>query len=270
MILYIGEICRYLLAQPVRSSEAHHQVRVALGNGLRPSLWEEFVRRFRIQRVGEFYGATECNCSLINIDGKVRVASDDFKGEWSIFQSVSCLTYMSFVSRWGRAASTVASCPAFTPSDWSGCRGRPESCWGIQRDFVYPVSLVRTHTHTHTVTTGYSLSKMVVFLIEYSVASIKVVLFGGARGRGIGRMRVMVKWGDWLSSCRGISRVVVLLEHLTIRRSRLWVRKDFLKEMRRSVSAWSVLEPQFVLDMGKNEAHLQYKWLGDWLGLVRH
>ncbi|XP_041789003.1 long-chain fatty acid transport protein 1-like [Chelmon rostratus] len=71
VILYIGEICRYLLAQPVCSSEAHHQVRVAVGNGLRPSVWEEFVRRFRIRRVGEFYGATECNCSLINIDGKV-------------------------------------------------------------------------------------------------------------------------------------------------------------------------------------------------------
>ncbi|XP_073323630.1 long-chain fatty acid transport protein 1-like [Pagrus major] len=71
VILYIGEVCRYLLAQPVRSSEAHHQVRVALGNGLRSSVWEEFVRRFRIRRVGEFYGATECNCSLINIDGKV-------------------------------------------------------------------------------------------------------------------------------------------------------------------------------------------------------
>ncbi|KAM6939895.1 long-chain fatty acid transport protein 1-like isoform 2-T2 [Xenentodon cancila] len=70
-IQYIGEICRYLLAQPVRSSEAHHRVRVAIGNGLRPAVWEEFVRRFRIQRVGEFYGATECNCSLINIDGKV-------------------------------------------------------------------------------------------------------------------------------------------------------------------------------------------------------
>uniref|UniRef100_A0A3B3WPA5 long-chain-fatty-acid--CoA ligase n=1 Tax=Poecilia mexicana TaxID=48701 RepID=A0A3B3WPA5_9TELE len=71
VIQYIGEICRYLLAQPVRPSEAHHRVRVAIGNGLRPSVWEEFVRRFRIQRVGEFYGATECNCSLINIDGKV-------------------------------------------------------------------------------------------------------------------------------------------------------------------------------------------------------
>uniref|UniRef100_A0A8C2WGV8 long-chain-fatty-acid--CoA ligase n=1 Tax=Cyclopterus lumpus TaxID=8103 RepID=A0A8C2WGV8_CYCLU len=71
VIQYIGEICRYLLAQPVRSSEAHHRVRVAIGNGLRPSVWEEFVQRFRILRVGEFYGATECNCSLLNINGKV-------------------------------------------------------------------------------------------------------------------------------------------------------------------------------------------------------
>lgn len=71
VVLYIGEICRYLLAQPVCSSEARHRVRVAFGNGLRPSVWEEFVKRFSIQRIGEFYGATECNCSLINIDGKV-------------------------------------------------------------------------------------------------------------------------------------------------------------------------------------------------------
>ncbi|XP_035763659.1 long-chain fatty acid transport protein 1-like [Neolamprologus brichardi] len=71
VIQYIGEICRYLLAQPVGKSEARHRVRVAIGNGLRPSVWEEFVKRFRIQRIGEFYGATECNCSLLNIDGKV-------------------------------------------------------------------------------------------------------------------------------------------------------------------------------------------------------
>lgn len=71
VFLYIGEICRYLLAQPVCPSEARHRVRVAMGNGLRPSVWEEFVRRFGIKRIGEFYGATECNCSMINIDGKV-------------------------------------------------------------------------------------------------------------------------------------------------------------------------------------------------------
>lgn len=71
VIQYIGEICRYLLAQPLRSCEAQHQVRVAFGNGLRQSVWEEFVQRFNIPKIGEFYGATECNCSLINIDGKV-------------------------------------------------------------------------------------------------------------------------------------------------------------------------------------------------------
>ncbi|CAL1601800.1 unnamed protein product [Knipowitschia caucasica] len=71
VIQYIGEICRYLVAQPVRSSDSQHQVRVAFGNGLRQSVWEEFVERFKIPKIGEFYGATECNCSLINIDGKL-------------------------------------------------------------------------------------------------------------------------------------------------------------------------------------------------------
>ncbi|KAL1005092.1 hypothetical protein UPYG_G00054410 [Umbra pygmaea] len=71
VIQYIGEICRYLLAQPERPSEKSHRVRVAMGNGLRPAVWEKFAQRFRIRHVAEFYGATECNCSLINIDGKV-------------------------------------------------------------------------------------------------------------------------------------------------------------------------------------------------------
>ncbi|NXN08491.1 S27A1 protein, partial [Indicator maculatus] len=43
----------------------------AVGNGLRPTIWEDFTRRFRIQQIGEFYGATECNCSVANLDGKV-------------------------------------------------------------------------------------------------------------------------------------------------------------------------------------------------------
>ncbi|XP_062487058.1 long-chain fatty acid transport protein 1 [Pezoporus occidentalis] len=71
IIQYIGEICRYLLNQPVREAEAQHRVRLAVGNGLRPSIWEDFSRRFRIKQIGEFYGATECNCSIANLDGKV-------------------------------------------------------------------------------------------------------------------------------------------------------------------------------------------------------
>ncbi|KAJ8362902.1 hypothetical protein SKAU_G00117330 [Synaphobranchus kaupii] len=71
VVQYIGEICRYLLSQPVRASETGHRVRLAVGNGLRPTVWEAFTERFRVARVGEFYGATECNCSIANMDGKV-------------------------------------------------------------------------------------------------------------------------------------------------------------------------------------------------------
>ncbi|XP_064170582.1 long-chain fatty acid transport protein 1a isoform X1 [Anguilla rostrata] len=71
VVQYIGEICRYLLSQPVRPAEQGHRVRLAVGNGLRPSVWEAFTERFRVARVGEFYGATECNCSIANMDGKV-------------------------------------------------------------------------------------------------------------------------------------------------------------------------------------------------------
>ncbi|MGX7823694.1 AMP-binding protein [Actinokineospora sp. 24-640] len=61
---YIGELCRYLLNQPERPIE--HQVRVVVGNGLRPELWDEFTTRFGIKRVAEFYGASECNLAFIN------------------------------------------------------------------------------------------------------------------------------------------------------------------------------------------------------------
>lgn len=44
---------------------------MALGNGLRQSIWEEFMNRFNIPQIAEFYGATECNCSLGNFGNKV-------------------------------------------------------------------------------------------------------------------------------------------------------------------------------------------------------
>ncbi|PNI50618.1 SLC27A1 isoform 6 [Pan troglodytes] len=70
VVQYIGEICRYLLKQPVREAERRHRVRLAVGNGLRPAIWEEFTERFGVRQIGEFYGATECNCSIANMDGK--------------------------------------------------------------------------------------------------------------------------------------------------------------------------------------------------------
>ncbi|XP_015981700.1 long-chain fatty acid transport protein 4 isoform X2 [Rousettus aegyptiacus] len=71
VVQYIGELCRYLLNQPRREAENQHRVRTALGNGLRHSIWTEFSGRFNIPQVAEFYGATECNCSLGNFDSQV-------------------------------------------------------------------------------------------------------------------------------------------------------------------------------------------------------
>jgi fatty-acyl-CoA synthase len=68
---YIGELCRYLLNAPEHPDERRHRVRVCLGNGLRPEIWERFQERFGIPRIIEFYGATEGNVALMNLDGKV-------------------------------------------------------------------------------------------------------------------------------------------------------------------------------------------------------
>ena len=61
---YIGEICRYLLAQPHKPTDRGHRIRVAYGNGLRPQIWKQFMSRFNIERIGEFYGATEGNANI--------------------------------------------------------------------------------------------------------------------------------------------------------------------------------------------------------------
>jgi acyl-CoA synthetase (AMP-forming)/AMP-acid ligase II len=63
---YIGELCRYLLQSPASPSEKQHNVRIAIGNGLRPEIWNEFQRRFSIPEIGEFYGATEGNAATFN------------------------------------------------------------------------------------------------------------------------------------------------------------------------------------------------------------
>nr|CAH7739236.1 unnamed protein product [Callosobruchus chinensis] len=68
---YIGEMCRYILAVPPQESDKQHNLRVIFGNGLRPQIWEEFIKRFNIKRVGEFYGATEGNANIVNVDNTV-------------------------------------------------------------------------------------------------------------------------------------------------------------------------------------------------------
>ena len=66
-ICYVGELCRYLLAQPASPEDRKHQVRMMFGNGLRPNLWQEFKDRFGISRVLEFYGSSEGNVGFLNL-----------------------------------------------------------------------------------------------------------------------------------------------------------------------------------------------------------
>ncbi len=69
-IQYIGELCRYLVNSPSHPDERKHRIRSAMGNGLRPDVWQAFQERFAIPRIVEFYGATEGNLALLNIAGR--------------------------------------------------------------------------------------------------------------------------------------------------------------------------------------------------------
>lgn len=68
---YIGELCRYLTNSPSHPLERAHQIRVCVGNGLRPDVWPTFQERFKLPRIIEFYGATEGTASLVNLDNRV-------------------------------------------------------------------------------------------------------------------------------------------------------------------------------------------------------
>lgn len=65
---YIGEICRYLLAQPNRPTDTQHSIRMCVGNGLRPQIWTTFTKRFGIGKIVEFYAATDGNSGTVSFN----------------------------------------------------------------------------------------------------------------------------------------------------------------------------------------------------------
>ncbi len=69
-ILYIGELCRYLVNSPPHPRESPNPIRIAVGNGLRPDIWPRFKARFGIETIREFYGATEAPGFIANISGR--------------------------------------------------------------------------------------------------------------------------------------------------------------------------------------------------------
>ena len=64
--IYVGELCRYLLAQPPCPEERNNSLDRVFGNGLRPDIWMDFKERFGISRVCEFYGSSEGNIGFVN------------------------------------------------------------------------------------------------------------------------------------------------------------------------------------------------------------
>ncbi|MGD0857618.1 MAG: long-chain-acyl-CoA synthetase [Dehalococcoidia bacterium] len=63
---YVGEMCRYLMNQPLRPDDAANPVECMVGNGLRPEIWKAFKQRFDILVVNESYGASEMPSGFLN------------------------------------------------------------------------------------------------------------------------------------------------------------------------------------------------------------
>jgi citronellyl-CoA synthetase len=68
--VYIGEFIRYLMSRPELPTDAINPIRAIVGNGLRPDIWHGFKNRFEIERIGEFYGASEGNGGFANVFNK--------------------------------------------------------------------------------------------------------------------------------------------------------------------------------------------------------
>ncbi|EER45562.1 long-chain acyl-CoA synthetase [Histoplasma capsulatum H143] len=68
-ILYVGELCRFLLAAPPSPYDRSHSVTHAFGNGLREDVWDKFKERFGVREIREAYRATEAVTKFEN-DGR--------------------------------------------------------------------------------------------------------------------------------------------------------------------------------------------------------
>lgn len=70
LLIYIGELCRYLMNTPEKPDDADNPLHTMTGNGMRPDIWLPFKERFGIKRVSEFYGASEGNVAFANLLNK--------------------------------------------------------------------------------------------------------------------------------------------------------------------------------------------------------
>ncbi|XP_042296981.1 solute carrier family 27 member 3 [Sceloporus undulatus] len=89
---YLGELCRYLVNQPPSPGDRDHSLRMAVGSGLRPDVWREFLRRFGDVRIVETYGMTEGSVSFFNYTGTVGAVG---RASWlyKLFSSFELVRY---------------------------------------------------------------------------------------------------------------------------------------------------------------------------------
>ncbi len=79
--IYVGEVCRYLMATPAGSDDHKTTLKYICGNGLRPDIWMPFKKRFGIEKIYEFYGAAEgvgVFTNFLNIDYSVGTSVTPF------------------------------------------------------------------------------------------------------------------------------------------------------------------------------------------------
>ena len=79
-LVYIGELCRYLANSDPTPVEQNNPLKVMVGNGLRPDVWDIFKERFGVNRIVEIYGASEGNAlftNLLNKDKTIGMTNAD-------------------------------------------------------------------------------------------------------------------------------------------------------------------------------------------------
>ncbi|KAF2435254.1 bifunctional fatty acid transporter and acyl-CoA synthetase [Tothia fuscella] len=80
-MLYVGELCRYLLKAPPSPYDRAHNCTIAAGNGLSGDVWNKFMDRYGIEEIREFYRSTEGLAKFDNFgSGRISAGKVGFEG----------------------------------------------------------------------------------------------------------------------------------------------------------------------------------------------
>jgi acyl-CoA synthetase (AMP-forming)/AMP-acid ligase II len=55
------------MAVPPKPEDSRHHIRCMIGNGMRATIWKDFIERFKIKEMIEVYGTTEGNVTLCKL-----------------------------------------------------------------------------------------------------------------------------------------------------------------------------------------------------------